>query len=122
LLRDLRERLGMAILLITHNLGLVGDIADRVAVMYAGQIVETSDAHNFFTAPLHPYSQKLMASVPRLRGTKELEFITGQPPSLVNPPEGCRFKDRCSSRFEKCDQAPPVIEKEGRKVRCWLYY
>jgi peptide/nickel transport system ATP-binding protein len=91
-------------------------------VMYAGQIVETSDAHDFFTAPLHPYSQKLMASVPRLRSTKELEFIVGTPPSLINPPAGCRFRDRCPSRFAKCDEDPPVIEKEDRKVRCWLYY
>jgi oligopeptide/dipeptide ABC transporter ATP-binding protein len=63
-----------------------------------------------------------MASVPRIRETKELDFISGQPPSLVNPPTGCRFKDRCPFRFDKCDQDPPVIEKEGRKVRCWLYY
>jgi peptide/nickel transport system ATP-binding protein len=121
-LKRIKKELGGSFILITHDIATSSELADEVAVMYAGQIVETSDAHNFFTAPLHPYSQKLMASVPRLRGTKELEFITGQPPSLVNPPEGCRFKDRCSSRFEKCDQAPPVIEKEGRKVRCWLYY
>jgi peptide/nickel transport system ATP-binding protein len=121
-LKRIKKELGGSFILITHDIATSSELADEVAVMYAGQIVETSDAHNFFTAPLHPYSQKLMASVPRLRGTKELEFITGQPPSLVNPPAGCRFKDRCSSRFEKCDQAPPVIEKEGRKVRCWLYY
>jgi oligopeptide/dipeptide ABC transporter ATP-binding protein len=121
-LKRIKKELGGSFILITHDIATSSELADEVAVMYAGQIVETSDAHNFFTAPLHPYSKKLMASVPRLRGTKELEFITGQPPSLVNPPTGCRFKDRCSSRFEKCDQNPPVIEKEGRKVRCWLYY
>jgi len=90
-------------------------------VMYAGQMVETGDAMRFFPNPLHPYSQKLMASVPRLRGEKNLEFIVGQPPSLVNPPKGCRFAERCPKRFEKCDQEPPVIEKDGRTVKCWLY-
>ena len=63
----------------------------------------------FFPAPLHPYSQKLMASVPRLRGNQEPEFITGQPPSLINPPTGCRFAARCPSRFEKCEQEPPTV-------------
>jgi oligopeptide/dipeptide ABC transporter ATP-binding protein len=62
-----------------------------------------------------------MASVPRLRGAKELDFIPGQPPSLIDPPKGCRFAARCSLRFEKCAQEPPVVEKEGRKVKCWLY-
>jgi oligopeptide/dipeptide ABC transporter ATP-binding protein len=121
-LKRIKKELGGSFILITHDIATSSELADEVAVMYAGQIVETSDAHRFFTEPLHPYSQKLMASVPRLRGTKELEFITGQPPSLVNPPTGCRFKDRCPSRFEKCNQDPPVFEKEGRKVRCWLYY
>ena len=89
--------------------------------MYAGQIVEVSDATRFFIEPLHPYSRKLMASVPRLRGDKEPEFIIGQPPSLLNPPTGCRFKDRCPSRFGKCDQEPPTFNKDGRQVKCWLY-
>jgi len=83
--------------------------------------VETGDAGRFFPAPLHPYSQKLMASVPRLRANQDPDFITGQPPSLVNLPGGCRFAARCQVRFEKCDQDPPVIEKDGRKVRCWKY-
>jgi peptide/nickel transport system ATP-binding protein len=121
-LKRIKKELGGSFILITHDIATSSELADEVAVMYAGQIVETSDAHRFFTAPQHPYSQKLMASVPRLRRTKDLEFITGQPPSLVNPPTGCRFKARCPFRFEKCDQDPPVIEKEGRKVRCWLYY
>jgi oligopeptide/dipeptide ABC transporter ATP-binding protein len=121
-LKRIKKELGGSFILITHDIATSSELADEVAVMYAGQIVETSDAHDFFTAPLHPYSQKLMASVPRLRSTKELEFIVGQPPSLINPPSGCRFRDRCPSRFAKCDQDPPVIEKEDRKVRCWLYY
>jgi peptide/nickel transport system ATP-binding protein len=89
--------------------------------MYAGQIVEVSDAHRFFEEPLHPYSKKLLASVPRLHGDKQPEFITGRPPSLINLPQGCRFADRCPARFEKCVEEPPVTETNGRKVKCWLY-
>src|SRR5512133_962089 len=120
-LKRIKQELGTSFILITHDLATSSELADDVAVMYAGQVVEMSDAANFFSAPLHPYSQKLMASVPRLRGTKELEFITGQPPSLVNPPTGCRFAARCTFRFEKCSEEPPVFEKEGRRVKCWLH-
>jgi peptide/nickel transport system ATP-binding protein len=120
-LKRLKNELGLSFILITHDIATSSELADDVAVMYAGQIVEVSDAANFFEKPLHPYSQKLMNSVPRLRGTKELEFITGQPPSLINLPHGCRFRDRCSFRFEKCEQDPPTYTRENRKVRCWLY-
>ncbi len=96
-------------------------MADRVAVMYAGQIIEQTDVNTLFEEPLHPYRQKLMASVPRLRGTKELEFIPGKPPSLIGLKPGCRFAPRCAFRFDKCDQDPPVINKEGRTVKCWLH-
>jgi peptide/nickel transport system ATP-binding protein len=89
--------------------------------MYAGQIVEVDSAEHFFDEPLHPYSQKLMASVPRLRADQEPEFIVGQPPSLLNPPKGCRFAERCDFRFEQCAQEPPLMDKDGRLVRCWLY-
>jgi len=120
-LKRIKQQLGTSFILITHDIATSSELADDVAVMYAGQIVEVSDAKRFFDAPLHPYSQKLMASVPRLRQEKDPEFISGQPPSLVNLPIGCRFAERCPKRFEKCDQDPPVIEQEGRKVRCWLY-
>jgi len=120
-LKRIKKDLGVSFILITHDIATSSELADDVAVMYAGQVVETGDAERFFSVPLHPYSQKLMASVPRLRGTKELEFITGQPPSLINPPTGCRFAARCTMRFEKCAQEPPVFEKEGRKVKCWLH-
>ena len=120
-LKRIKKELGASFILITHDIATSSELADEVAVMYAGQIVETSDAHRFFGAPLHPYSQKLMASVPRLRGTKELEFIVGQPPSLINPPKGCRFAARCSMRFEKCADEPPTIKVEGRTVKCWLH-
>lgn len=120
-LKRLKKELGLSFILITHDIATSSELADEVAVMYAGQIVETSDAEPFFTNPLHPYSQKLMASVPRLHEVRELDFIVGQPPSLINPPKGCRFAARCSFRFEKCSQEPPVFTKEGRNVKCWLY-
>jgi len=120
-LKRIKKDLGVSFILITHDIATSSELADDVAVMYAGQVVEMSDAERFFSMPLHPYSQKLMASVPRLRGTRELEFITGQPPSLVNPPTGCRFAARCTMRFEKCSEEPPVFEKEGRRVKCWLH-
>jgi len=120
-LKRLKRELGISFILITHDIATSSELADDVAVMYAGQIVEVSDAYRFFDSPLHPYSRKLMASVPRLHGTKEPEFITGRPPSLINLPKGCRFADRCPARFEKCVEDPPVIAKEGRKVKCWLY-
>jgi oligopeptide/dipeptide ABC transporter ATP-binding protein len=120
-LKRIKKELGTSFILITHDIATSSELADDVAVMYAGQIVEVGDAFRFFAQPLHPYSKKLMASVPTLRGKKELEFITGQPPSLIGLPQGCRFAARCPARFAKCDQNPPVVEREGRKVKCWLY-
>jgi oligopeptide/dipeptide ABC transporter ATP-binding protein len=120
-LKRLKHELGISFILITHDIATSSELADDVAVMYAGQIVEVSDAHRFFNEPLHPYSKKLMASVPRLHGDKEPEFITGRPPSLIDLPKGCRFADRCPARFEKCTEEPPLIEIEDRKVKCWLY-
>jgi len=120
-LKRIKKELGVSFILITHDIATSSELADKVAVMYAGQIVEVSDAQQFFTEPLHPYSRKLMASVPRLRAEVEPEFITGQPPSLLNPPKGCSFADRCTERFEKCDQDPPVVRVGNREVKCWLH-
>jgi peptide/nickel transport system ATP-binding protein len=121
-LKEIRWELRTSFILITHDVATSSELADRVAVMYAGQIVELSDAARFFREPLHPYSRKLMASVPRLREDKKLEFIPGEPPSLINPPQGCRFAPRCPARFERCDQEPPVMQtRDGRQVKCWLY-
>ena len=120
-LKRIKKDLGMSFILITHDIATSSELADDVAVMYAGQIVETGDAHRFFDAPLHPYSIKLMNSVPKLRAREEPEFITGQPPSLLNPPTGCRFADRCPSRFERCDEEPLTFRIEGRTVKCWLH-
>jgi oligopeptide/dipeptide ABC transporter ATP-binding protein len=120
-LKRIKQELEISFILITHDIATSSELADRVAVMYAGQIVEVGDAFRFFAEPLHPYARKLMASVPRLHGNKDLDFIVGQPPSLVDLPTGCRFKARCPSRFDRCEQEPPVVEKEGRQVKCWLY-
>ncbi len=120
-LKRIKDEFGTSYILITHDIATSSELAQNVAVMYAGQMVELSDAKQFFSKPLHPYSEKLMASVPRLHGEAELDFIKGQPPSLLNPPTGCRFKSRCSKRFEKCDQEPPMFNRDGIKVRCWLY-
>src|SRR5580693_693041 len=121
LLRDLKQRLGMAILLITHNLGIVGDMADRVAVMYAGQIVELAPAKELLRRPLHPYTKALMNSVPKLSGNlPRLPAITGNVPSLGQFPSGCRFYPRCPIAKPECaKKVPELVEVEpGRWVRC----
>lgn len=120
-LKRLKQELEVSFILITHDIATSSELADRVAVMYAGQIVEVSDAQRFFKDPLHPYSKMLMASVPRLRANVEPEFITGQPPSLLTPPTGCRFADRCPKRFAKCVEEPPVVNVAGIQVKCWLH-
>ncbi len=120
-LKRIKNELEVSFILITHDIATSSELADRVAVMYAGQIVEVNDASKFFVEPLHPYSRMLMASVPRLRGTEQPQFITGQPPTLLGPPAGCRFADRCPSRFEKCAEDPPMIGEHRLRVKCWLY-
>jgi oligopeptide/dipeptide ABC transporter ATP-binding protein len=121
LLGDLRKQLGMAILLITHNLGIVGDIADRVAVMYAGQIVETGPVRELLKRPLHPYTQALMNSVPTLDSDAErLLAIPGGVPRLGAFPQGCRFHPRCPKARAQCEEkVPALVEVEPRRwVRC----
>ena len=120
-LKRIKEDLQISFILITHDIATSSELADRAVVMYAGQIVEINDSSTFFTAPLHPYSQKLLASVPRLRSNQDPEFIPGQPPSLLNPPTGCRFAPRCTFRFEKCSEEPPSVRKGRIQVKCWLH-
>jgi peptide/nickel transport system ATP-binding protein/oligopeptide transport system ATP-binding protein len=124
LLRDLKQRLGMSILLITHNLGIVGDIADRVAVMYSGQIVELSPADALLARPLHPYTQALMNSIPKLSGgAKRLTAIPGSVPNLGAFPSGCRFHPRCFKARHDCPQKMPELTEvePGRWVRCFYW-
>jgi len=122
LLKTVKEKMAKTFIFITHDIAVSSELADKVAVMYAGQIVELASAEEFYNKPLHPYSIKLMASVPTLRMDKKLEFIPGVPPSLIDPPKGCRFAERCSWRFEKCKDEPPLfLVGVGSFVRCWLY-
>jgi peptide/nickel transport system ATP-binding protein len=121
LLSGLKQRLGMAILLITHNLGIVGDMADRVAVMYAGQIVELAPTRELLRRPFHPYTRALMNSVPKLAGDADrLSAIPGNVPRIGNFPPGCRFFPRCPSARPECEKtAPEMVEVEpGRWARC----
>jgi oligopeptide/dipeptide ABC transporter ATP-binding protein len=111
-----RER-GLAVVLITHDLGVVAEIADRVAVMYAGQIVEDATLENLFYDPQHPYTWGLLGSLARLDEARPVRLaqIAGSPPSLLHPPTGCRFAARCPHEFDKCSEPPPL---DGD--RCWL--
>jgi oligopeptide/dipeptide ABC transporter ATP-binding protein len=128
LMRDLRTRMDTAVILITHDLGVISEMADRVAVMYAGRIVEQTDIKTLFARPMHPYTQGLMASIPILGTVKEtLDVIPGSVPNLVNLPPGCQFAPRCRSRMEYqlsiCTQVEPQllpVEPE-HLCRCWLY-
>ncbi len=126
LLRRLKRELGLAVLFITHNLGIVAQVAERVAVMYAGLLVEEAPTPRLFKTPCHPYTQGLLASVPRLDFTRPpgapLLPIPGQVPDLFRPPSGCRFAERCPRAFAPCGEPPPWVgAAPGHRVRCWLY-
>jgi peptide/nickel transport system ATP-binding protein len=122
ILADLRQDFGTALLLITHNLGIVAEACDRVAVMYAGQIVEEGDARDVFVEPAHPYTRELLRSTISL-DTTELHSIAGAPPSLITPPAGCRFHPRCPDAMRACASKYPVEQDldAGRRVLCWLH-
>jgi peptide/nickel transport system ATP-binding protein len=124
MLRELQEQFNLTILLITHNIGVVAELADRVAVMYAGKLMELGDVYGLFDDPLHPYTRGLLRSVPNIRLTEDdLEIMAGAPPDLYNPPLGCRFHPRCSHVMDRCRvEEPPFREVQpGRWVACWLY-
>ncbi len=121
LLREIQKDQGTAIVLITHDLGVVAEMCDTVAVMYAGSVVEYATVQELFQQPKHPYTIGLMNSLPK-RDSQRLIPIDGQPPSLINLPPGCRFANRCSWRVDICDQSiPPLEEKSpGHDARCFL--
>ena len=118
LLDTLNRERGLAVVLITHDLGVVAEVADRVAVMYAGQIVEDATLDDLFYDPQHPYTWGLLGSLARLDQPRPVRLaqIAGAPPSLLNPPTGCRFAARCPHEFEKCAEPPPLVDGN----RCWL--
>ena len=124
LIRQLQRESGLAVLLITHNMGVIAEIADRVNVMYLGQVVETGSVEQLLTEPRHPYTQGLLASVPT-RDTEprsRLHTMAGTVPELVEPPRACGFARRCPHAFERCTDDPPVVEiQPGHTAKCWLY-
>jgi oligopeptide/dipeptide ABC transporter ATP-binding protein len=122
LFRELQRDSGVGIIMITHDLGVAAGICHRIAVMYAGRVVESGDVREVFRNPAHPYTRGLLNSIPYLgRKRRRLEAIVGQPPSLVDPPKGCRFAARCSQRMPRCDDYPPSFEvARGHKAACWL--
>jgi oligopeptide/dipeptide ABC transporter ATP-binding protein len=124
LLKDLQQRHRLAMIFVTHNLGIVARMCDRVAVMYAGRIVEIGPVRRIFTAPAHPYTRALLASVPRLgKKTDRLVAIDGQPPDLAQLPSGCAFASRCPDAMDRCrlDAPPETAVGDGHAVRCWLH-
>jgi len=128
LMRDLRNKVGASVILITHDLGVIAEMAERVGVMYAGRIVEQTDVKTLFARPLHPYTQGLLGSIPVLGKIKErLDVIPGNVPNLINLPAGCRFAPRCRARIDYQLQACTELEPDllevasGHTVRCWLY-
>lgn len=128
LMRDMKQQLGSALMLITHDLGVIAEMANRVVVMYAGEIVEESPVASLFDRPLHPYTQGLIGSIPVLGERRDrLDVIPGSVPNLIDLPKGCRFAPRCRARIDHnlsicTDKHPSLIENsEGHKVRCWLY-
>jgi len=123
-IKNLQKRLGISVILITHDLSIISELADKVAIMYAGKIVEIGPLDRVYTNPLHPYTQGLLKSIPRLRGGPEkLEWIPGTPPDLISPPPGCRFHPRCKYAMDICRrEEPEMIEIEPKHhVACWLY-
>ncbi len=125
-IKELRDRTETAVIIVTHDLGVVADIADRIAVMYAGRIVEQGTLDEIFYDPQHPYTWGLLGSIPRLdrERTHRLPSIAGSPPSLIDPPRGCHFRPRCPHEFERCQEVPELearlAEAPRHLDRCWL--
>jgi oligopeptide/dipeptide ABC transporter ATP-binding protein len=123
LLRELQRAHGLALIFITHNLGIVAKMCDQLAVMYAGRVVESGPVRQIFSTPAHPYTQALLNSIPRMRDNRQrLTAIDGQPPDLAALPPGCAFAPRCTTALDRCREAPPsqLTFGEQRTVRCWL--
>ncbi len=122
-LKRLRQELNISMIFITHDLSILAEVSDKLAIMYAGWIVEIGDAVDIYTDPKHPYTEKLMAAIPDIHtDIDRLEYIPGVPPNLVDPPTGCRFHPRCHKAMEVCkNKEPPVYDVDGVKVKCHLY-
>ncbi len=124
LLKKLKIREKLSFIFITHDLSVIAEMADKVMIMYGGRVMEYGTSEQIFNDPLHPYTQALIESIPRIRGPiSKLRYIPGEPPDLISPPAGCRFHARCPKATEKCrkEEPPLIYVGEGRQVRCWLY-
>ena len=123
LLKELKEKFDMSMILITHDLGVVAEMADRIAVMYAGHLVELAESEKIYYSPKHPYTKALLESIPNTDiNDLKLSYIPGSPPDLIDPPRGCRFAPRCPFAKDVCfEKEPPIFEVDGSKVKCWLY-
>jgi len=124
LMKDLKEKYKMSLIFISHDISLVSEVADRMAVMYAGQVVEVGDVLSIFDEPLHPYTKALLEAIPNIElADQKLVYIPGSPPDLVSPPPGCRFHPRCPFATDKCKvEEPEMIEvRPGRWVKCFRY-
>jgi oligopeptide transport system ATP-binding protein len=126
LIKNLQGQLNSSVILITHDLGVVAEVCDKVVVMYAGQVVESGTVEEIFRNPSHPYTKGLMQSVPRLSTdrSKPLSTIIGSPPDLLDPPKGCSFYPRCENAMKVCEEFPPNYFKTGttQLASCWLYH
>lgn len=119
LLKKLKKD-GMSIMLITHDLAILSEIADKIGIMYGGKMIEFGSSNAIYKNPKHPYTQGLLESIPTLHGGKP-KFIKGNPPDLLSPKEGCKFIDRCPEAMEKCKKDPPKFNTDSGYVMCWLY-
>ena len=122
LLKRLKRELGLSLIFITHDIALASDVCDHVAVVYGGHVVEFGDIEGVLMRPSHPYTEKLLASMPQLHVEVKPEFIPGAPPDLIEPPPGCRFSPRCTYATDVCftDDPPPFTVEKGHIARCWL--
>jgi peptide/nickel transport system ATP-binding protein len=123
LMKKLKKELNLSMIFITHDLSILAEISDKVAIMYAGKIVEIGDSEKIYYEPAHPYTQKLLAAIPRLHeDVEKLEFIPGQPPNLINPPKGCRFHPRCPYAMDICGEQEPELKEidKDHYAACWL--
>jgi peptide/nickel transport system ATP-binding protein len=121
LLKKLREEVDLSLLLITHDLSVIAETCDKIIIMYAGRIMEEATVKRLFTQPAHPYTQKLISSFPSVLEDKPIDYIPGNPPNLISPPQGCPFHPRCDYVTKRCRQELPPLQqkKEGYRVACW---
>jgi peptide/nickel transport system ATP-binding protein len=120
LFKNLKKQ-GVSFMLISHDLSTISEVCEKIGIMYGGKMIEFGSSEEIFQNPKHPYTQALIQSIPKLKGDKKPKFITGNPPTLINPKPQCRFIDRCPEAMEKCKKEPPALKTDSGYVLCWLY-